>query len=113
MGVPRHSTVPRGPRDRKDSGSVMSLLGHGSPEDIPQSQWDLGIRRTDDGDVPAGKWESQGYPTVPRELRGRKNSGTVMSLLGYGSPEDIPQSQGDSGEGGPWHCDVPAWTSQS
>ena len=77
----------------------MSLLGHWSPEDIPEFQWVLGIGRTKDCDVPAGTWESQEYPTVPRGLRGRKDSGTMISLLGYGSLEDIPESQGDSGEG--------------
>ena len=50
------------------SGTVMSLLGQGSPEDIPQSQGDIRM-------------------------------GTVMSVLGQGSPEDIPQSQGDIGMG--------------
>ena len=36
-------TVPLGLWDGKDSGTVMSLLGHRSPGDIPQSQGDFGM----------------------------------------------------------------------
>ena len=56
-----------------------------------EGQWDC--------DVSAGTQEFQGHPTVPRGLWDGKDSGTVMSLLGHGSPEDIPQSQGDYGMG--------------
>ena len=50
-----HPIVPRGLWDGKDSGTVMSLLGHGNPksmvvghgnpEDIPLSQGDFGMGR--------------------------------------------------------------------
>ena len=39
-------TVLLGLGDGKDSGTVMSLVGHESPEDIPKSQRDFGTVRT-------------------------------------------------------------------
>ena len=56
--------------DKKESGTVMPLLGHGSPEDIMESQVDLGTGRT---------------------------VGMSGLYLGHGSPEDIPHSQEDLG----------------
>ena len=38
--------VPLGLWDGKDSGTMKPLLGHGTPEDIPQSPLDFGMRRT-------------------------------------------------------------------
>ena len=77
----------------------MYLVGHGSPEDISQSQGDvsggtLGWAGQWDSDVSGGTRESRGHLTVPRGLWDGKDSGTVMYLVGHGSPEDIPQSQG-------------------
>ena len=46
-----------------------------------------------------GTRESWGHPTVLRGIWNRKDSGPLMSLLGHGSPGDIPQSQGDFGMG--------------
>jgi len=38
--------VPLGLWDGKDSGTVVVLVGHGSPEDFPRSPWDFGMGRT-------------------------------------------------------------------
>ena len=116
--------------------------------------WDMGVPRTSyspkgtlgwerqwDCDVSAGTWESQGHLSVPLGLWDGKDSGTVMSLLGHGSPKDILQSKGDIGKGrtvglwclcwdmgvprtscspkgtlgweGQWNCDVSAVTQES
>ena len=47
-----------------------------------KGQWDC--------DVSAGTRESQGRPIVPRGLWDGKDSGTVMSPVGHGTPKDIP-----------------------
>jgi len=38
--------VPLGLWDGKDSGTVVALVGHGSPGDFPWSPWDFGMGRT-------------------------------------------------------------------
>ena len=67
------------------------------PKDFPkgilgrEGQWDC--------DVCCGTAKSRGHPKFqsPKGTLGRE--GTVMSLVGHKSPEDIPNSQGDFGMG--------------
>ena len=37
--------VPLGLWDRKDSGTLVALVGHGSPEDFPWFPWEFGMDR--------------------------------------------------------------------
>jgi len=73
--------VPLGLWDGKDSGTVVVLVGHGSPKDFPWSSWDMGVRRTSNGPLGTlgwegqwdcgglgGTWESRGLPVVPLGL---------------------------------------------
>ena len=63
------------------------------------SQGILGREGQWDCDVSGGTGKSRGHPRVPRGLWDRKDSGTVMYLVGQGNPEDIPKSPWDFGTG--------------
>ena len=54
--------VPLGLWDGKDSGTVVALVGHGSPEDFPWSPWDFGMGRT------VGLWWPWWDMGIPRTL---------------------------------------------
>ena len=56
--------VPLGLWDRKDSGTLVALVGHGSPEDFPWSPWDFGMGRT------VGLWWPWWDMGIPRTFHG-------------------------------------------
>jgi len=55
MGIP---IIPLGLWDGKDSGAVVVLVGHGSPEDFPGPLGTLGWKGQWDCGGLGGTWES-------------------------------------------------------